>query len=231
MKKISKLVFSAVAVLATMGFSAGCYAEPPEVEVVDLPCCNGDACPTKIPSPGMPGVIQTVTIKGVHMGESGELVTMYVGHPEYKKWMMTTVRNMPKELRSKVIDAAGAHVNIRVQCSSSTASNVLERGKAISCPREGDDVILIQDNPTCTDPETGPHSVVEITKVSSAERDAEEVEKIKAMQKGCYALLGERAKINEQLRSENARFERLDRQVLDGGLLTTLSGSVSSNGY
>jgi hypothetical protein len=43
--------------------------------------------------------------------------------------------------------------------------------------------------------------------------------------------LGERAKINEQLRSENARFERLDRQVLDGGLLTTLSGSVSSNGY
>jgi hypothetical protein len=73
--------------------------------------------------------------------------------------------------------------------------------------------------------------VVEITKVSSAERDAEEVEKIKAMQKGCYALLGERAKINEQLRSENARFERLDRQVLDGGLLTTLSGSVSSNGY
>ena len=77
MKKTSKLIFSAVAVLATMGFSAGCYAI---VEEVDLPCCTEGTCPTTFVSPGIPGVIQTVTFKGVsvRVGGNRELVTLFL---------------------------------------------------------------------------------------------------------------------------------------------------------
>jgi hypothetical protein len=167
MRKIFKLIFSKVFILVAVGFSGICHAEE-----VTLPCCTDGECPTTFESPGEPDVIQTVTFKGVRIGSFGEVVTMHARAPGYRKWMMTTVRSLPREIRNNVIDAASANPTILVKCSGSTGLSLLEKGKSVTCP-VGTGIVLTQDDPTCEDPETGPHSVVDITKVSREQKERE----------------------------------------------------------
>lgn len=215
MKTTYKLVCSAVAVLATMSFGAVCYADG---ELVDLPCCAGTSCPTKFESPGVPGVTQTATFKGVSVLVDGnrELLTTFLGDPGYKEWTLKTIK-IPKKGLELIKAVGGAHVFAK--CSSSTSVG-MPKQRTLTCP-EGDGIILEQDNPTCTDPETGPHSVVEITKVSSEEQESEAMKEVMEIKKEFDALVDKQKGIREQLRLERAHFDGLNRQVLGGGFLGT----------
>jgi hypothetical protein len=229
MKTMSKLAFSVVAALATMGFSAVCCAG---VEEVDLPCCTGTTCPTTTERLGIEHVTQTVTFKGVRIGDAGEVVAMFVLHPEYRGWLTSTVLKMPKEKRSDMVRAASARTRISVQCSSFTVPRTLERGVPISCP-EGDGVVVTQDEPTCVDPQTGPHGVVEITRVSEEDKERErQVQVEKFMQESTareLQLMGEIRGINEQRRLEINHLGGLRQQILGSGFLGALSGGGSSS--
>ena len=173
MKTISKLIFSAVAALATMGFNAACYA----VEV-ELPCCTGASCPTRYPSDGIPGVTQTATFKGVSVFVDGErkFLTTVAGDPGYSEWRTAVRQQFDKAAAVTLIKAASGIV-VYARCSSTMATlNKLEKIKTLSCP-EGDGIILEQGGSasTCEDPQTGPRSVVEITKETQRERQIREI--------------------------------------------------------
>ena len=170
MKTIFKLIFSAVAALATMGFNAACYA----VEV-ELPCCTGASCPTRYPSDGIPGVTQTATFKGVSVFVGGEkkFLTTVAGDPGYDEWKIATRGQFDKATALTLIRASRPIVYAR--CSSTMATlNNLEEIKTLSCP-VGDGIFLEQSDPTCEDPQTGPRSVVEITKETQRERQIREI--------------------------------------------------------
>ena len=227
MKTMSKLVFSAVAALATMGFSAACYAV---VESVDLPCCTEGTCPTRFESPGMPGVVQTATFKGVSVFVGGErkLLTTVFGDPGYKEWWTAIRQQFDKETAGTL--TYSSRIAVFAQCSSTMATiNNLEKTKTLVCP-EGDGIFLEQHGPAakCLDPQTGPHSVVEITKETREEREAEAEKIIQKSQAREYQLLDEIKGFEEQARLERIHLGQLRQQFLGKGLLTTVSGSGSN---
>ena len=229
MKTISKLVFSAVAILATMGFSAGCYAT---VEEVDLPCCTEGTCPTKFESPGIPGVIQTATFEGVSVFVNGTrtLLTIIFGDPNYKQWREETCKPLDKETAGKLV--TDSRTTVYAQCSSNMAGiHNLGKIKTLTC-LEGDWIFLKQDGPnaTCADPKTGPRSRVKITKVSRAFQEAVQNEiEIKLLEKEIAALnqqdeelAADHEERQRRIRGYNAMLQQSAYRLAGGG-----SSSVS----
>jgi len=215
MKTISKLVFSAFAALATMGFNAACYAM---VELEDLPCCIvGINCPTRHVSEGIPEVQQSAKMSniikthGVTVPRKGA-----PGYDEWRKGMISSIKAgaMPEEQGLELTSASRAAVQVFAMCVGlpATLVNIGEIGSSIICPI-GVGIEVEQQFPECEDPQTGPHTVVEITKVSLKEaiEKERETQAIERQIKEARERIAERdAKIarNKELMAENTRAVR-----------------------
>ena len=203
MKTISKLVFSAVAALATMGFNAACYAV---VESVDLPCCTGDACPTSYVSEGIPEVQQSARVSGIKIHGITVPREGMPGYAEWKKGIVSSVKAgaMPKEQGLDLFGASRTYVTIHAMCAGlpATLVNIGEIGSSIICPI-GVGIEVEQQFPECVDPQTGPHTVVEITKVSLKEQEQE----LKAMAERIEMLRRQEQKLDAEYAANQRRIE------------------------
>jgi hypothetical protein len=211
MKTISRLIFSVSAVLVAMVFSAVCHGH---TEQVDLPCCVGTSCPTRYVSGGMPGVQQSAVVS--EMIKIGDKVVPREGAPGHDEWKQGIVSSMkkgemPREEARKLLGASRGLVRVYANCSGFfDLVDIGKIGSSIICPFDAG-IEFEQNNPTCKDPQTGPHSVVEITKVSREENERE----IKELQQKLEDLRAHREALEEEHRGNQVVIGEYDQMLVE----------------
>jgi hypothetical protein len=227
MKNSKNIVNSIATALATMMvfIPYSSYAE--KSKIVDLPCCTSSTCPTVVTIQGEEGIKNKVTLKGIRMEKDGEVFANRLDDPIFGDWLDNANYNTLTKREKQMSDAASMRVYIGVKCSGSEDFHGIgEIGESVTCG-PGEKMVLKQTAPKCENCETGPRTVIEITKTLDEEyaKQQEKQQKVEQAQRELAALQAEKARIQQGINERNLRIGTIDTRI---GANNTRIGTIDT---